>query len=373
MAAVLFLTLLALLGPAAAKRLAASGAFLTYGGQKTFLNGANIPWNNIGDDFGNGAYDGTLETWVKNISSAGGNSIRVFVHSEGFFSPLFADGYVVACDLTGQLENDVLQLLNVSAQHNVLVNLVLWNGASSVNKKDLIDLINDDMKLDFYIDLCLKSLVNTTKGHPALASYEVMNEPEGFVKVASSSNPCYDTTVIGEAGAGWTGEDIPMEKLLRFIGRQNQAIRSIDSETLITIGSFGQFAQNDVYLNSHNHYTDECLNGAAGGTNAHLDFYQMHAFDWLGSWSPHAPFNVSATDYNLHKPIVIGAFSGTCGAGSLLRDLYEYAYIEDYSGGFSWHYKSGTGECVDSREVVTVSLGHLATRIDHGIVAITVE
>lgn len=33
-----------------------------------------------------------------------------------------------------------------------------------------------------------------------------------FVKVATDSNPCYDTTIIGQSGAGWTGVGIPMER-----------------------------------------------------------------------------------------------------------------------------------------------------------------
>nr|XP_053640001.1 mannan endo-1,4-beta-mannosidase-like [Cherax quadricarinatus] len=369
-AIMLLLTLLALLGSTTASRLSVSGTDLTYGGEKVFLNGVNIAWNSYGYDFGNGGYDGTLETWVGEIGNAGGNSIRVWVHVEGFSTPEFDDdGYVTDCDRTGQFEDDVLKLLNAAQQHNVLVNLVMWNGAYLTNQK-AINLVWDDSKLDSYIQNCLNSLINTIKGHPALASFEAVNEPEGSVRVESNGNACYDTTTIGQDGAGWTGTNIPMENWLHFIGRLNQAVRAIDSSTLTTIGSWGQFAQNDAFSNSHNHYTDSCLNGAAG-SNSQLDYYQMHTYDWSGSWSPGAPFTVSASDYNLNKPIVIGEFASVCAAGTSLPDLYEYAYTHGYSGAWSWHYVA-TGDCSDSRDAQQQALGHLKGRTDHGTVSFTV-
>ncbi|KAG0726507.1 Mannan endo-1,4-beta-mannosidase [Chionoecetes opilio] len=170
------------------------------------------------------------------------------------------------------------------------------------------------------------------KGHPALGAFEAVNEPEGSVKVESNSDPCYATTLIGLNGAGWTGNSIPMEKYLRFIGRQNEAVRAFDPETLITLGSWGQFPQSDAFFNTHNHYTDECLNKAAGGSKAGLDFFQMHCYAWGDDWSPNAPFAVDAADYKLDRPIVIGEFASVCAkSGSTLPGLFTYAYEHGYS------------------------------------------
>nr|XP_053639726.1 mannan endo-1,4-beta-mannosidase-like [Cherax quadricarinatus] len=331
MVVMLLLTLLALLGSTTAKRLAVSGTDLTYGGEKVFLNGANIAWNNYGYDFGNGAYDGTLETWVHEIGSSGGNSIRVWVHVEGQNTPSFDEnGFVTACDRTGDFESDVLSLLDAGEQSGVLVNLCLWNGAALSYQKT-IDMLQDDTKIESYIQNCLTPLMEKIKGHPALASVEAVNEPEGSVKVESNSDPCYDTTAIGQQGAGWTGVNIPMERWLRFIGLQNQAVRAVDPATLLTIGSWSQFSQNDVFPSSHNHYTDACLNQAAGGSGAQLDYYQMHSYDWQGAWTNGAPFTVDASDYNLDKPNVIGEFCSVRAAGMSLPDLLEYAYTHGYS------------------------------------------
>ncbi|KAG7154873.1 mannan endo-1,4-beta-mannosidase-like [Homarus americanus] len=372
MARLLLLTVLSLLGSTNAKKLKVSGTDLTYGGEKVFLNGCNIAWHDYGRDFGNGDYDGTLEQWVQEIASSGGNSIRAWVHVEGYSTPVFDDsGHVTACDKTGDFEDDVLKLLNAAEQNNVLVTLTMWNGAYLTNQK-AVDLIMDDDKLESYIENCLNHLMTKIKGHPALAAFEAVNEAEGSVKVESNSNSCYDTTIIGHDGAGWTGKNIPMHNFLRFIGRQNEAVRAIDPDTLITLGSWGQFSENDVFFNSHNHYTDQCLNEAAGGSDAQLDFYQMHTYDWSGSWSFGAPFTVSASDYMLNKPIVIGEFASVCAAGTPLPDLYEYAYTHGYSGAWTWHY-TATGDCSDSRDAQRKALGHLKGRNDHGVINFTVE
>nr|XP_045603070.1 mannan endo-1,4-beta-mannosidase-like [Procambarus clarkii] len=160
-----------------------SGRDLIYGDEKVYLNGVNIAWNNYGNDFGNGVYDGTLETWVQEIGSAGGNSIRIWVHVEGDNTPNYDDnGFVTACDRTGDFENNVLSLLDAALENNVLVDFCMWNGAILRNQKT-IDMIYDDAKLDSYIENCLTPLMEKIKGHPALGSYEAMNEPEGLLKM----------------------------------------------------------------------------------------------------------------------------------------------------------------------------------------------
>ncbi|XP_069947143.1 mannan endo-1,4-beta-mannosidase-like [Cherax quadricarinatus] len=296
----------------------------------------------------------------------------IWVHVEGDSTPSYDEnGYVTACDNTGDFENDVLSLLNAAEASGVLVDLCMWNGAVLRNQKT-IDLIYDDDKLDSYIQNCLTSLMETIKGHPALGSYEAVNEPEGSVKVESNSEWCYDTTAIGQQGAGWTGDNIPIERWLRFIGRQNQAVRAVDPETLITLGSYSHFSVNDVFPTSHNHFTDDCLNQAAGGSGAQLDYYQMHTYDWEGAWTIGAPFTVDSSDYMLDKPIVIGEFSSACAAGTPLTDLFEYAYTHGYHGAWTWHY-TATGDCSETREDQRQGLGYLKDRTENGLVDFTVE
>nr|ADE58567.1 GH5 family protein GH5A [Limnoria quadripunctata] len=353
-----------------AARLSVSGGGLSYGGQKAYLNGANIAWNSYGYDFGNGNYDGSIESWMSDIGSAGGNAARQWVHVEGKSTPQYdGSGMVTSCDSSGAFLRDVVSFLDSAQQSDVLVIFTIWNGAVMSNQQ-YVDMIMDDNKLQSYLDNCLTDFARAVSGHPALGAWEAINEPEGSVQVSTAANACYDTTVIGQSGAGWTGTNIPMERFLNLIGKMNQVIRSNDSGGLCTLGSWAQFSQTDAFSNTKNHYTNQCLNGA-GGSGSQLDFYQMHSYDWSGSWSPNAPFTVQASDYNDNKPILLGEYAGSCGAGTALADLHEYAYENGYVGGLSWHW-AATGDCSDSRAVQRSALGRLAGRTDNGVVDINV-
>nr|ADE58569.1 GH5 family protein GH5E [Limnoria quadripunctata] len=357
--------LLGVLSTSFAARLAVSGMTLTYGGKQVYLNGENIPWNNYGYDFGNGVYDNTIEQWMQDIGSAGGNSVRMWVHVEGQNTPSFdGRGMVTACDNTGDFLNDVVQFLDSAQQSNVLVMFTVWNGAVMENQP-YIDMVMDDNKIQSYLDNCLTDWVNAVKGHPALGSWEPINEPEGSVQITSDSNPCYDTTIIGQSGAGWTGADIPIERFLILIGKMNQLIRELDPQAITTQGSWGQWSETDAFSDTRNHYTDTCLNGAAG-SGSQIDFYQMHAYDWNGEWSPNAPFTVKASDYKVDKPILLGEYAGVCAAGTSLEDLNIYAYENGYVGGFAWCWLTGT--CSDSRQEQRQALGALSGRTDYGTV-----
>lgn len=81
----------------------------------------------------------------------------------------------------------------------------------------------------------------------ALASWEVINEPEGSVLIASDPNPCFSTTILADTGAGWTEAGIPMFRFLRFINRLGGAIRRTDTKALISTGSWSEISRTDAF------------------------------------------------------------------------------------------------------------------------------
>jgi mannan endo-1,4-beta-mannosidase len=353
-----------------------SGSDLIYGNDRVFLSGPNIAWSCYGCDFGNNRYDwgsgAELENYVRQISAAGGNALRIWIHVEGETTPYWnSDGYVIGTDLLNTLISDMSRFLDFCADQNVFVIPVLWN-AALMRQETLVNLIWDDSKLQSYIDNALKPMVQALSNKPALAAWEIMNEPEGSIRIEGNNNPCFDTNRLAGSGAGWTGRAIPMDRMLRFVGLQAAAIRQTDRKALVTLGSWSERPQTDAFGETYNYYKDSCLSQAAGTPDARIDFYQIHTYSWEGRWSDHSPFRIAASDYRLDKPLIIGEFASSCSAGESIEALFDHAYNNGYRGALSWQYNAG-GECSDDRATQDRGTNHVRSYTQNGRVAIDIR
>lgn len=172
-------------------------------------------------------------------------------------TPIFdSNGFVTGPDNAGTFIDDLGKFLDVAYTHNILVIPVLWNGAIELGE-ELRGLLLDEDKLDSYIEKVLVPTVNALKDKVALGAWEIVNEPEGSVLTPQShSEPCFDTTPLTGSGAGWTGEEIPMENWLRFINRQIAAIKMNDPKALATQGAWSEKSQTDNIPGARNYFKD---------------------------------------------------------------------------------------------------------------------
>jgi len=367
-----FLSILALclvftLSPTSSEFLRTGGSNFYYGNDKVFLSGTNFAWNSYGYDFGNGAYDSNskaiFEDWIRQIRGGGGNTLRIWVHIEGDNTPEFdGNGNVVAPDRTGTFIGDLERFLDYAYEQEVFVILVLWNGAVMRNN-NYKNLIMDDAKLTSYINNALVPAVRALKGKPSLAAWEIMNEPEGSILIGPNANPCFDTTVLAGSGAGWTGNNIPMERFLRFINWQSAAIHTEDPKALVTLGSWSERPQTDQF-GYRNYYKDSCLRDAGGRANGIIDFFQIHSYTWEGAWAQYSPFRIDRWAYNENdKPFIIGEFAESCSQGEGIAGLFDWGYVKGYNGVLVWQFNEG-GECSDSRAVQLEGMRALRDRND---------
>ena len=181
MSRTLFLPLLLVTLAAAANFLAVDKATKTFtlGGKRVFLSGANQPWINYGDDFGNNQTNGkicALRSYVANLTKAGGNSMRIWLFIEGDSIPEFdSSGSVTATDGAGTLIDELRSYAQYAAANNVFIHLCLWNGAVLRNN-NTISLFTDEQKLDSFIQNALTPMVKGLANEPGIGSYEIMNE-----------------------------------------------------------------------------------------------------------------------------------------------------------------------------------------------------
>ena len=124
---------------------------LTFRGNEIFLSGANQPWIQYGDDFGNNQSNGIhceLQQYIHNVSKAGGNSIRIWLFVEGTNIPAFdTSGHCIGTDGTNTLSRDLQQYARYAASQNVFINVCLWNGAVLKASDHVRELVEDETKL----------------------------------------------------------------------------------------------------------------------------------------------------------------------------------------------------------------------------------
>ena len=137
--------------------LSVNGTALVFRGKPVFLSGANQPWVNYGNDFGNNQPNSircTLQEAIHNVSASGGNSIRMWVFVEGANIPAFdsSSGMCVGTDGSNTLIEDLRQYAREAAAQNVLLTLCLWNGAVVKEDDHVRHLVSDASKLQSFID-----------------------------------------------------------------------------------------------------------------------------------------------------------------------------------------------------------------------------
>jgi mannan endo-1,4-beta-mannosidase len=259
---IIFLALI----PIAFGFLAVENDNLVFNNHRVFLSGADNPWVHYGRDFGSGAYNSSrvqFEKWLTEMSAAGGNAVRVWVHIDGQWSPKFdAQGFATGEDVTSLIE-ELGEYLDFAEELNIFVIFCLWNGA--VKPQQMLHLYADEAKLDSYLEKVLKPLVTGLKNKKSLGAWEIINEVGGSVKQnISDPNPCFDTKKLLYSGANWAKSDLTMKQALNFINKHVDAIKTADPKALVTSGSWNERSNLDVCNYCFNYYKDECLKAAGG-------------------------------------------------------------------------------------------------------------
>jgi hypothetical protein len=337
--------------------------------QQLFLSGANLAWVNFANDLGPAPtnFDVFADVMMQ-MHDNGGNTLRWWLHTNGTATPEFNSlNFVVGPG--SETISDLKKVLDIAWEREIGLNLCLWsfdmlrasNNSTVLGRNNL--LLTDTYYTNAYINNCLIPMVDSLKGHPAIITWEIFNEPEGM------SNEF-----------GWPGIlYVPMSAIQRFINLCAGAIHRTDSTALVTSGAWSFQALTDVpttkmnkiskslstsekekitsfinqkykfnfsvdevmsqlekisLLANFNYYSDTRLIATGGDSAGTLDFFSVHYYVGLGS--TYSPFLRPAYAWGLTKPIVVAEFAMSENNGVPKDQLFDKLYQTGYAGSLPW-------------------------------------
>lgn len=339
-----------------------------------FLSGGNVAWVQFARDIGGpeGPALATFEDLFETIRERGGNSLRLWLHTNGRHTPAWGPDSTVVGPGAGAIE-DLRRILDRAERHNVGLVLCLWS-FDMLRTRDnwptdrAEALLRDPAHLQTYLDNALVPMVEAVGDHPAVVAWEIFNEPEGMSE-----------------RYGWEfTRHVPMTTIQRFINRAAGAIHRADPDALVTNGSWSFRSQTDqppartlqkrsppdslaperldriraalsrkyrhdfsraearaaynrltTQAAPRNYYTDARLIDAGGDPQGTLDFYTVHYYKWAGRRL--SPFHADAAHWDLDKPLAVLEFAlpdDTYGVSHTA--LYPTLYERGYAGAMGW-------------------------------------
>lgn len=320
-------------------------------GETIFSSGMNMAWGYFANDATN-LNETIFINALDDISEAGGNSMRWWLHVNGTHSPQYSGDTVSS--ITQTEINNIKRILDLAYERKMRVCISLWshdmlNGESgsmvAINQK----MLSDSNATMAYINNALIPLVTALKEHPGILCWEIFNEPEGMI-----------------AGLGWTGNTTggawtTYPYIKRFTNLAAGAIHRTDSNALVTTGTHRL-----TYLALN--YTDDALIAEGGDSLGTLNFYQAHYYDDFTS--EQNPFIHGTSYYGLDKPIVIGEFPANIADKHPEQfpnpELpYQMLYGGGYAGAWTWTWTGhdGNGDVTDAQPGMTWLLNTVPSSI----------
>ncbi len=297
---------------------------IAWRGGDWFLLGVNYPWHRYGNDFGANAWGsfgvGQPETAAAvaadfaRLRESGVRVVRWFVFADGRAGIAF-DGAGLPTGLDEEVLPDLDAALALAEEHGLSLNLVLLDFPfmRAARIEDGVQLgghagvINTTAGQRALIANVFEPLFRRYAGHPALLSWEVMNEPEWAL-----------------SDGGDVDEEIDQPSTLAnfrdFVRRVADAVHQ-SSGGYVTVGSASmKWVRNWVGLG--------------------LDYYQVHYYDWMRGKKAHNLYATRADKLGLDRPVVVGEFPA---AASKTADLTQYLdtwHANGYAGAWAWSARS---------------------------------
>jgi len=227
--------------------------------------------------------------------------------------------------LSSSFNSDLVSLITAAKQHNVVVLICLWSFdmcKTETSNSMHIDLISNADHTKSYITKALVPMLQAVKSYNNIA-WEIINEPEWCVKETPGTTP----------------QMVPLVEMQRFTGMIAEAIHQ-NSPQKVTTGSACLKWNSDKSPAVGNWWSDSALQKAYPSSTGHLDFYQIHYYDWMYNpdWG-FDPCRVPSSFWNLDKPTLVGELSATSAHYSPMDEL-NCSFNGSFIGDMWWAYNA---------------------------------
>jgi len=316
---IISLCFIALFNSLFAQKITISNLEFRVGNERIWLNGANTPWNNW-NDFGGDFDRSWWENEFQRLKNKGINSVRIWFSCSGEIDPMInTNGYVTGP--SAKFWADCDQLFELATQKGIYVMATMMSFDHTKEQyttyQSWRDMINSEANTESYIDNYIIPFVNRYKSNPYLFSIDTCNEIEW---------------INNNSDAG----QLSWPNLQRLVGRTAMAVHK-NSDILVTMGSAAIDWNSDRFRK--NYWSDSELQSVnQGDTDAYLDFYQVHYYEWQYSFL-NSPFDQSPSDYQINdRPVIIGECPGVDmpEIPMTIDNAIEAAYNLGYQGTFPW-------------------------------------
>ena len=296
-------------------------------GGDRYLLGVNYPYHRYGNDFGGngwgsyGVHDPSTYAEVDadfaRLSSLGVRTVRWFVFADGRAGITF-DAAGLPTGLDAFVMPDFDAALEIAQRHNIGLNLVLldyrfmWNAQTDngVQLGGHASVLATPAGQGALIRNVFEPVFKRYARHPAILSWEVMNEPEWTLLDAG--------TVDREK----ISQPLSLADFRAFAQLTVDAIHTV-AQSYATIGcADAKWAQNWVGLS--------------------LDYYQIHYYDWMKTYSTDNLFAMRADSLHFDRPVVVGEFPADHSTVGGLRNYLDTWYGSGYAGAWAWSFRADT-------------------------------